>query len=271
MDTVEVEGLRLCYTQAGDGPPLLLIHGLGANRSDWDAHVPVLSRHFRVIAPDLPGYGDSDKPFRFYSVPFFARLMWQLCDRLGLERLAIVGHSMGGATALQMALDAPQRVERLVISNSVPSFKPRNVSEYREFIMRTTLMALLGPRLLAKIMSRRMFPRPEQADQRARVIARSRHNHRHTYLASLFALGRWSVLERLPEVQTPALVIAAEWDYFPLEDVERFAAELPNGQLRYFAGTRHGLPLEIPGPFNEVVLEFLSGRAARPVADGARV
>lgn len=257
MDTLQVEGLRICYTAAGEGPPLLLIHGLGANRSDWDSHIPVLSRHFRVIAPDLPGYGDSAKPLRLYSVPFFAEVMWQLCDRLGLAAISVIGHSMGGATALQMAVDRPHRVERMVIANSVPSFSPRNWPEWREFGLRLGLMSVLGPRLLAAIMSRRMFPRPEQAAQRERAIARSKHNHRHTYLASLLALARWSVQDRLSCLRIPTLVIAAEKDYFPFEDVEAFAAALPLGRLKAFPGTRHGLPLEIPQAFNEAVLAFL--------------
>ena len=257
MDTLVVDGMRICYTAAGSGPPLLLIHGLGANRSDWDSQIPEFSKHYRVIAPDLPGYGDSAKPLRLYSVPYFAQLMWQLCDRLGLEQISIVGHSMGGATALQMAVDAPDRVERMVIANSVPTFTPRHFEEYREFALRMGLMTVFGPRLLATFMSRRMFPRADQTAQRERSIARSKHNHRHTYLVSLLALARWSVRADLPKLRIPTLVIAAEKDYFPFEDVQQFASELPLGELQAFPGTRHGLPMEVPEAFNESVLGFL--------------
>ncbi len=132
------------------------------------------------------------------------------------------------------------------------------------------MMSVLGPRRLAKIMTRRLYPRADQAALRAKVARRKASNDRNVYLATIRALTTWSARERLAGLDMPVLVLASEHDYFGGVESQRFVAVLPDAQLRQFPGARHGLPLEMPEAFNRAVLEFLQPGLARAPA-GASV
>ncbi len=110
-----VHGYRRAYRIAGDGPPLLLIHGIGDSSRTWEQVLPLLAREHTVIAPDLLGHGCSDKPRADYSVAAYANGMRDLLALLGIERVTLVGHSLGGGVAMQFAYQFPERTERLVL------------------------------------------------------------------------------------------------------------------------------------------------------------
>ncbi|HWY24837.1 MAG TPA: alpha/beta fold hydrolase, partial [Nevskia sp.] len=101
MPYADLPGVRLHYEEAGEGVPLVLLHGIGASRQDWEFNVPALARRYRVITPDLRGFGLSERSGN-YSVATFANDIWQLLEQLEVERFHLIGHSMGGAVALQM-------------------------------------------------------------------------------------------------------------------------------------------------------------------------
>ncbi|CUU58838.1 Pimeloyl-ACP methyl ester carboxylesterase [Parafrankia irregularis] len=112
---VTVHGYRRAYLRAGRGPALLLIHGIGDNSGTWRDLIPELARSHTVIAPDLLGHGLSDKPRGDYSVAGYACGMRDLLTVLGIERVTVVGHSLGGGVAMQFAYQFPARCERLVL------------------------------------------------------------------------------------------------------------------------------------------------------------
>lgn len=120
---INVDGMRIHYQEFGDAanPPLLLIHGFTASTYVWKTSAPLLAeRGFRVIAIDLPGFGYSEKPASFdYSIPAQARVVSRFMNRIGLGRATVVGSSYGGAVALNLALDYPERVEKLVLVDAV--------------------------------------------------------------------------------------------------------------------------------------------------------
>jgi 3-oxoadipate enol-lactonase len=268
MGVLRLEGARLYFQVAGAGEPLVLLHGLGASSADWEYQVPELARHFRVIVPDFRGHGASDRAGD-YGVERFAADTWELLDRMKVRAPILVGHSMGGAVAMQMALDRPGAVSRMVLANTLPSFLTDTPGKRAMLWLRLLLMGLLGPRRMSRIMTRRLYPHPEQAKLRAKVARRNARNDRRAYLASIRALTRWSVRDRVGELAMPVLVIASEHDYFEGVEVRRFLAALPNAQLREFPGARHGLPLEQPAQFNRAVLEFLRPPAAPASLDAA--
>ncbi len=103
---------------AGDGPPLLLIHGIGDNSDSWRDVIPHLARHYTVIAPDLLGHGLSAKPRADYAVAAYACGMRDLLGVLGVDRVTVAGHSLGGGIAMQFAYQFPERCERLVLVGS---------------------------------------------------------------------------------------------------------------------------------------------------------
>ncbi|MCB0960506.1 MAG: alpha/beta fold hydrolase [Acidimicrobiales bacterium] len=112
---VNVHGHRRAYRMCGSGPALLLLHGIGDSSASWVPLLRPLAERFTVIAPDLLGHGESDKPRADYSVGAFANGMRDLLDVLGIDRATVVGHSLGGGVAAQMAYQHPTRVERLVL------------------------------------------------------------------------------------------------------------------------------------------------------------
>lgn len=112
---VVVHGYRRAYRMRGSGPALLLIHGLGCDSSTWSPVTDELARHFTVIAPDLLGHGESDKPDADYSLGGYANGMRDLLTVLGIDQVTVVGHSFGGGVAMQFAYQFPDRTERIAL------------------------------------------------------------------------------------------------------------------------------------------------------------
>src|SRR3954467_15957697 len=110
-----IHGYRRVFRIAGSGPPLLLIHGIGDSSATWRQALPMLARKHLVIAPDLLGHGRSAKPRADYSVAAYANGMRDLLGVLGIERVTLVGHSLGGGVAMQFAYQFPERTERLIL------------------------------------------------------------------------------------------------------------------------------------------------------------
>lgn len=110
-----IHGYRRAFRIAGEGPALLLIHGIGDNSSTWSEIIPHLAENHTVIAPDLLGHGRSDKPRADYSVAAYANGMRDLLSVLGIDKVTVVGHSLGGGVAMQFAYQFPHMVDRLVL------------------------------------------------------------------------------------------------------------------------------------------------------------
>jgi pimeloyl-ACP methyl ester carboxylesterase len=110
-----IHGYRRAFVMMGSGPPLLLIHGIGDSADTWQHVIPALAQQFTVIAPDLLGHGRSDKPRADYSIAAYANAMRDLLGVLGMERVTVLGHSLGGGIAMQFAYQYPERCERLVL------------------------------------------------------------------------------------------------------------------------------------------------------------
>jgi pimeloyl-ACP methyl ester carboxylesterase len=115
---VTIHGHRRAYVKAGNGPALLLLHGLGCTHRTWLPVLDALARRYTVIAPDLLGHGESDKPRADYSIGAFANGMRDLLTVLGIDKVTVVGHSFGGGVAMQFAYQFPERTERLVLVGS---------------------------------------------------------------------------------------------------------------------------------------------------------
>ena len=115
---INLHGHRITYRTAGDGPVLLLIHGIAGSSATWDDVLPWLAERYRVVAPDLLGHGGSAKPPGDYSLGAYASGIRDLLGVLGYERASVVGHSLGGGVAMQFVYQFPQRCERLVLVSS---------------------------------------------------------------------------------------------------------------------------------------------------------
>ena len=119
--TVTANGIRQFVVEEGEGAPVILLHGFPETNYAWRHQIPVLSRHYRVIAPDLRGYGETDKPASGYDKRNMARDIRELMRVLGLEKVVLVGHDRGARVATRFAKDYPELLDRLVVMDNVPT------------------------------------------------------------------------------------------------------------------------------------------------------
>ena len=119
--TCRANGIRQFYLEAGAGPPVILLHGFPETSFAWRFQIPALARHYRVIAPDLRGYGETDKPSKGYDKRTMANDVVELLETLGVGRVALVGHDRGARVATRLVKDHPELVDRLVVMDNVPT------------------------------------------------------------------------------------------------------------------------------------------------------
>ncbi len=249
---------EIYYECIGAGSPLLLIHGLGSSGDDWAFQRDEFARRHRLILPDLRGSGRSSKPRGPYSIAQFAADLWALVDALGIERIDALGFSLGGAVALEMGLMRPARVRRLVLCNALANYRTDTWHKWLEAHLQVALVHTLGLRRTAQLIAKRLFPLPEQAPKRQRVIDVVGANPRSAYLATMHALIGWSAIERLATLRAATLIIAAGHDYTPLADKRAELLHFPQVEFVVFPDSRHGTPFDAIEPFNACVLEFLA-------------
>ncbi len=257
MPTINLETTEIYYEIHGRGEPMLLIHGLGSSSQDWEKQLPEFSSRFQVINIDLRGHGRSSKTPGPYSIKLFAEDTAQLIKALEYTSVYIVGISLGGMVAFQLALDCPDLVRSLVIVNSVPELIAHNLKDRTDYWKRLLIVRLFGLEKMGKVLAERFFIEPEHEALRQVFVRRWAANHKPSYLASLKAVFGWSVLGRLGEIEAPTLVIGAEGDYFSNVEKESYTRLMPNAELIIIKDSRHALPAEKPDEFNQAVLRFL--------------
>jgi pimeloyl-ACP methyl ester carboxylesterase len=260
MTIAKLRDLDVFYEERGipTGDPVLLIHGLGSSTEDWEPQMAALSREFRVIAYDVRGHGRTAKPGGRYTVPQFAEDAAALIARLGIAPVHVVGLSMGGMIAFQLAADYPAIVRTLVIVNSGPEMILRRWRERMGIMQRRMIVRLMGMRKMGEVLADRLLPGDEHAARRDVFAERWARNDKGAYLRALSALVGWSVTPRLPSIHCPVLVVAADQDYTPVAWKQWYTALLPNASLVVIPDSRHMMPVERPQLFHEALLPFLS-------------
>jgi pimeloyl-ACP methyl ester carboxylesterase len=257
MPVIRINDINLYYEVQGEGEPVCLIHGLGSSTRDWESQVPAFQQYYRVYRIDLRGHGRSDKPPGDYSIPLLAQDVHDLLEYLKVDHLHLVGISLGGMVALQLALDHPALVRSLVLVNSFVDLPLDTWGRRLNFWKRLWVVRLLGLRKMAEILARNLFPAEGQSALRETFIQRWSENDRQAYLNTLKGMAGWSVRERLPELTAPTLVISADQDYTPVEAKQAYVRLMPAARLEVIANSRHGTPVDQPEVFNRVVLDFL--------------
>lgn len=258
MPVVRIGSHLLHYETNGDGEPLLLVHGLGSSALDWHGQVPAFSSAYQVVAPDLIGFGRSDKLTQAHSIAEYAGDMFALLDHLGIDRCHVFGYSLGGAVAFQMGIAMPRRVSSLVILNSLPSFVLDNAAKRIEYYLRLFIVHVFGMKPLARLVSKRMLPKEEHRVAAEQMAERYARNDRKSYLEALKAVVGWSVVDRLGELNMPVLMISADQDYTPVEEKRKYLEYMPNARLEVISDSRHATPVDQAATLNKIVLEFLA-------------
>jgi pimeloyl-ACP methyl ester carboxylesterase len=272
-----LDGLELYYTSVGEGPATVLIHGLGGFAESWRYTAAALQPHNRVIAVDLPGFGQSAKPRGGYTFSFFVEVLDALLHALDVERVRLVGHSLGGGIATAFALAYPERVERLaLLGATVPGFPLQPSAVYR-------LMALPGlgelmstfvtRRVCAAALERCLFT-PDPAEIAFLVeheyAARTTREGRAAYLATLrgvkedFTRKAPAYRAALADWDLPTLVIHGRQDrVVPFRHAEGAAQGIRRAQARWLDRCGHFPQIEHAAAVNGWLGEFLLAGAGR--------
>jgi len=258
MAKMHIGDISVYYEMTGEGPPLVFIHGLGSSTKDWERQVSFFAPRYRVITFDCRGHGQSDKPRGRYSIRMFAEDAAGLIRALGIAPVHIVGLSMGGMIAFQMAVDESELLRTMVIVNSGPAFILRTWREKWMFFKRRLIVRFLGMRTMGKFLAAILLPEPEQEPLRKTLIEHWSANDRLAYLASMKAIFGWSVLDRLGAVNCPTLFISADQDYTPPTAKEAYAALMPRAEVVVIRKSRHLTPIDQTQSFNEEVAAFLA-------------
>lgn len=251
------DGIEIVYRREGAGDVLLLLHGLGSAADDWQPQIDDYRERYCVIAPDLRGHGQSGRATSDFSMERFAQDINELLTSLALENVTVIGLSMGGAVAFQLALDCPERVKQLLIVNSAPSAKAKTLQHKFYISLRRLLAFLFPPSFFAKAIAVRLFPADAMHDLRTQFIERISANDWRAYRKSIEGLSRWCVESQLQSFTMPVTFICAEFDYTSTELKQSFADRMPHAQVKIVPDTHHALPVEEPDAFNRVVDECL--------------
>jgi 3-oxoadipate enol-lactonase len=257
MHDIIVNGIRISFIDTGKGAPLLLLHGLGGSHDDWRMLVPELAANYRVIVPDLRGFGTSERREPF-TIQQHARDMLALLSALAIGRAHVVGLSMGGAVAIELALRAAPAVSSLVLVNTAPGFSLTNWQRRRMAWLRVLVALVLGVGGVARLFSKGTFPAHHQGRLRKRFIRRASHTSRWVYLATLRALTRWNAESSLAVIRAPTLVIGAQHDFTNSDEKRRWCERIPGARFIEIAGSWHHTELDSPRRLNGVIQAFLA-------------
>jgi len=267
----DIEGVRVHYQEVGDkdAPPIILIHGFCSSTLVWSkVFLQIADAGFRVIAPDLPGYGYSAKPRDFlYTINAQARMVAGLLKQLGLQRATLVGSSYGGAVAAAIALDYPDRVEKLILVGAVTNNKPTKYMLMRLFgspLIGDILSPLVvGSRRLLRLRMKRVYDRHECVLDERRVYARHLPlRAAATHRAIIRTVRRWDA-DRIQRdahlISQPTLLLWGENDSeVPLHDGEQLQNRIEDSRLIVFRKCGHLPHEEFSQAFIEVVADFCS-------------
>lgn len=252
----------IAWREAGTGPPVVFLHGLGGSRTAWDPQLRALADRFRCIAWDMPGYGAS-APLAQLTFPAVADSLAGLLDTLQIEAADLVGLSLGGMHALHAAIRHPSRVRRLVLADTSPAFGLDGTSPQAWKATRLgPIERGLAPADFAGSVLDSICATPLGPDVRDRLVASFSRITVAGFRAAVECLPTHDVREDLAGIACPTLVIVgAEDRETPVSYAQALAAGLPDSTLEILEGVGHLSPAEAPDRFNRLVAEFL-GRAA---------
>jgi pimeloyl-ACP methyl ester carboxylesterase len=272
--SVSTRRARLSLVEAGDGPSILAVHGLGATKGSFLPTVAGLSKRFRTIALDLPGFGDSSKPIgAAYDAAFFAAACVELLDALGLERVDLIGNSLGGRVALEIAMRHPDRVRRLaLLAPALAWRRPRPWAPFLRLARPELGLVQLAPRGLVEAVVRPLIPGADEGWRAAGVDEFLRSYLTPAGRAAFYAAARHIYLDephgedgfwpRLATLRTDALFVWGRHDRLvPIAFARHVANAVPHArQLELDCG--HVPQIECPAQTNAAISAFFMDAAS---------
>jgi pimeloyl-ACP methyl ester carboxylesterase len=258
---VTVFGQKINYTEAGSGPVVVLLHGLGGSTANWAFNVPALATKFRVIVPDQIGHGQSAKPLINYRIGTYVDFLDKFLSELKIERASLVGNSMGGWIAAAYALKYPQRVERIVLVDAAGFSPPKEFDIAALNGLNPSTRD--GMRQLAQLVffNKALFASDAALD--LMLTARLSAGDGYTIQSLVESFNRREDMldGKLSALKQPVLLVWGRDDGLtPLaREGEQYKREIPHAQLVVFEQCGHIPQIEKAMEFNAALLKFLTG------------
>lgn len=251
---------RIAVEYAGDGEPVLFMHGIGGNRRNWRDQLPAFGKHFKAIAWDARGYGDSDDyegPLNFHS---YADDVVRVFDHFGVVRGNLIGLSMGGRIAMDFAARYPDRLKSLVLCDTHKGFAGLSPEARAAFIASRKEPLVNGkePKDIAGPVAKTLIgPKASKEAFEALVDSMSRL-HKESYIKSIEASVTMDVRTDLGDIKVPTLVVVGSADRLTTVDMARsIASDIAGSELAIIEDAGHLVNIEEPVKFNDIVIEFL--------------
>jgi len=276
--TVTVSGQTMHYLEGGTGPTVVLVHGLGGDRSEWAETMRPLAAHYHIVVPDQLGFGLSDHPLISYSLSQSSDALLGFLSALKIDHAALVGESFGGAIAADLALRHPERVDVLVMIDAGYGYAIPHVTDPAQLGHVPGTMRLMNPAshdgvraLMALVFTdHSKFITDKNVETELQKFLGGNSYTLDQFFASY--LRRDDVLDgRLGTLQRPVLLVHGREDGItPVALDERFYREIAGSQLLVFEQCGHYPPLEQPERFNAALLDFL-GKSLNTTLGGSSV
>jgi pimeloyl-ACP methyl ester carboxylesterase len=254
-----VDGVDLHYELAGEGPTIVLTHGIGGSGADFAPIVPGLAQRYRVLTWDVRGFGTSARPAEGYSIAGFARDLAGLLDQLGIEQAVIGATSMGGTITQRFILDFPERTAAAVILSTSSEVNARARDAWlqqADAIERDGMAAWLRRSRPAQYTDEYLRAHPEALAAEEKRIAANPDGH--VYAQVTRAVADYNYTEELESVRVPALVLVGSKDpQTPPGGSVIISRRIPGAELHILDGFGHGLPREAPEQVVALILAFL--------------
>ena len=236
---------------------IVLIHGLGGFAERWSTVIPILSKKYRVIAPDLPGYGYSDKPSVDYTPEFFVKFIFDFLDKLGIRETNLIGTSLGGQIVAECAITQSKLIEKIalvspagIMKNSTPTLDAYSMAALypSHDTVKTAYEMMTGSKNVTAESIEGFIKRMTQP------------NAKMAFMSTLLALKNSpAITDRLSNITSPTLVIWGKKDtMIPVKYANDFVASIKNCQLEIMDNCGHTPHIEDPTKFSQIVLNFLN-------------
>ena len=240
-------------------PPVLLLHGLGADGTSWTLQLAALTEAgFRPVAPDVPGFGRSPYNGRGWSIRRVAGQLADLLEELGLGPAHVMGLSMGGVLAQQFALDFPHLTRKLVLVSTFSVLRPESLNGWWYFSRRAAAALTLGPRAQARLVAQRVFPGQQHEPLREMLVTSICQADQRAYRRAMLSLGLFDSRKHLRKITPPTLVITGEQDTTVVPARQHMlAAAIPGARHVIIPAAGHAVPVEQAEVFCQTLLDFL--------------
>jgi pimeloyl-ACP methyl ester carboxylesterase len=258
---ITIYGQKIHYIEAGSGPNLILLHGLGGSSQVWQFNIGPLAEKYHVFVPDQIGFGKSDKPLVNYRIRTYVDFLDQFCKQLKIDRPTLVGNSMGGWIAAIYAATYPDRVDKLVLADAAGYAPPKDFDTRVFFALNPTTRE--GMKILsAKVFYNKAFLTDAAIDQAMAARLGAGDGFTIKSITESIIRGEDFLDDVVKTIKHPTLIVWGREDgLIPLSEGERFHKDIAGSTLIVFDQCAHVPNIEKAGEFNAAVIKFLGAGA----------